>query len=102
MLEYNLNENVQFNAESNLYRGVTDGFTDVGLKFGVSYFFGGVAAPAVAPAPVAVDSDGDGVEDRLDKCADTPRTDKVDSEVPAPISGIITEIRFQKDAVVEV
>ena len=29
-------------------------------------------------------------------------TDKVDSEVPAPISGIITEIRFQKDAVVEV
>ena len=29
-------------------------------------------------------------------------TDKVDSEVPAPVSGIITEIRFQKDAVVEV
>jgi len=29
-------------------------------------------------------------------------TDKVDSEVPAPASGVITEIRFQKDAVVEV
>ena len=29
-------------------------------------------------------------------------TDKVDSEVPAPVSGIITEIRFYKDAVVEV
>lgn len=29
-------------------------------------------------------------------------TDKVDSEVPSPISGMITEIRFQKDAVVEV
>lgn len=29
-------------------------------------------------------------------------TDKVDSEVPAPISGIITEIRFNRDAVVEV
>jgi 2-oxoglutarate dehydrogenase E2 component (dihydrolipoamide succinyltransferase) len=29
-------------------------------------------------------------------------TDKVDSEVPAPVSGVITEIRFQKDAVVEV
>ncbi len=29
-------------------------------------------------------------------------TDKVDSEVSAPISGIITEIRFHKDAVVEV
>jgi 2-oxoglutarate dehydrogenase E2 component (dihydrolipoamide succinyltransferase) len=29
-------------------------------------------------------------------------TDKVDSEVPAPVSGIITEIRFHKDAVVEV
>jgi 2-oxoglutarate dehydrogenase E2 component (dihydrolipoamide succinyltransferase) len=29
-------------------------------------------------------------------------TDKVDSEVPVPVSGIITEIRFHKDAVVEV
>ncbi len=29
-------------------------------------------------------------------------TDKVDSEVPAPVSGIITEIRFQKDDVVAV
>ncbi|WP_395061613.1 dihydrolipoamide acetyltransferase family protein [Flavobacterium sp.] len=29
-------------------------------------------------------------------------TDKVDSDVPAPLSGVITEIRFQKDAVVEV
>lgn len=29
-------------------------------------------------------------------------TDKVDSEVPTPVSGVITEIRFQKDAVVEV
>ena len=29
-------------------------------------------------------------------------TDKVDSEVPSPVSGIITEIHFQKDAVVGV
>ncbi|MFZ4105020.1 dihydrolipoamide acetyltransferase family protein [Flavobacterium sp.] len=29
-------------------------------------------------------------------------TDKVDSEVPAPVSGVITEIRFHKDTVVEV
>lgn len=29
-------------------------------------------------------------------------TDKVDSEVPSPVSGAITEIRFQKDDVVEV
>jgi 2-oxoglutarate dehydrogenase E2 component (dihydrolipoamide succinyltransferase) len=29
-------------------------------------------------------------------------TDKVDSEVSAPVSGVITEIRFQKDDVVEV
>ena len=27
-------------------------------------------------------------------------TDKVDSDVPAPVSGVITEIRFQKDDVV--
>jgi len=29
-------------------------------------------------------------------------TDKVDSEVPSSVSGTITEIRFQKDDVVEV
>ena len=29
-------------------------------------------------------------------------TDKVDNDVPSPVSGIITEIRFQKDVVVEV
>ncbi|WP_298303573.1 dihydrolipoamide acetyltransferase family protein [Flavobacterium sp.] len=29
-------------------------------------------------------------------------TDKVDSDVPAPVSGVITEIRFQKDDVIEV
>ena len=29
-------------------------------------------------------------------------TDKVDSDVPAPVSGVITEIRFQKDTVVAV
>jgi 2-oxoglutarate dehydrogenase E2 component (dihydrolipoamide succinyltransferase) len=29
-------------------------------------------------------------------------TDKVDNDVPSPVSGIITEIRFQKDEVVEV
>ncbi len=29
-------------------------------------------------------------------------TDKVDSEIPAPFSGTITEIRFGKDAIVAV
>ena len=29
-------------------------------------------------------------------------TDKVDNDVPSPVSGVITEIRFQKDAIVEV
>ncbi len=29
-------------------------------------------------------------------------TDKVDNDLPAPVSGVITEIRFQKDDVVEV
>lgn len=29
-------------------------------------------------------------------------TDKVDSDVPSPVSGVITEIRFQKDAIVGV
>jgi 2-oxoglutarate dehydrogenase E2 component (dihydrolipoamide succinyltransferase) len=45
-------------------------------------------------------SEGDYVE--ADETIVEVATDKVDNDVPAPVSGVITEIRFQKDDVVEV
>jgi len=54
---------------------------------GIGFQFNwGAPAPVEAPAPVReeapadVDSDGDGVPDRLDKCPNTPRGVKVDSD----------------------
>lgn len=95
--KYQINNNLVFNTEANLYQGITDGFTDVGLKMGVSYYFAGKSAPVVTeapkpaqpvakvepvmpPKPVKVDSDNDGVEDRIDNCPNTPSTDAVDSQ----------------------
>jgi 2-oxoglutarate dehydrogenase E2 component (dihydrolipoamide succinyltransferase) len=45
-------------------------------------------------------SEGDYVE--ADETIVEVATDKVDNDVPSPVSGVITEIRFQKDDVVEV
>jgi outer membrane beta-barrel protein len=47
---------------------------------GITYAFGGKkAAAAPKAAPVKVDSDGDGVADDKDKCPNTPKAAKVDS-----------------------
>jgi len=74
-------------VEANRYQGISQSYSDAGIKLGASYHFG--AAPAVAPtpapepAPVVVpvvgDADKDGVTDDKDQCADTPITDKVDT-----------------------
>ncbi len=84
------------------------------LSLGVSYRFGGAAAPvaavaapvaamvaapapkpAPAPAPVAKvdpDSDGDGVPDSIDQCPNTPRGTRVD-KVGCPCD-ITQEVHF--------
>jgi len=49
--------------------------------FGLTYFFGGEKAEAAPPpAPEPMDTDGDGVYDDRDRCPDTPRGVKVDSD----------------------
>lgn len=82
------NSNLFVNAEAAVYQGLDRGYTDVGAKLGINYFFGSskpvkkvepAPAPTPAPAPMALDSDNDGVMDGDDRCANTPMSDAVDS-----------------------
>lgn len=60
---------------------------DLAVNIGIGYAFGGKKAAAAAPAVVAApvqpaeaDTDGDGVVDSRDKCANTPRELAVDAD----------------------
>ncbi len=114
------NQNVGLFAEANRYQGINKSYADAGIKLGVTYLFGATAvkaaptpapAPAPAPAPVVAtpatvaDTDGDGVPDNIDRCADTPKTHKVDStgctvyeETLASVGDIDIEVRFPFDS----
>lgn len=109
------NQNVAAFAEANRYQGIDESYADAGIKLGVTYLFGSAkAAPAPAPAPAPVakpvpvaDSDSDGVNDNMDRCADTPANHKVDSsgctvyeEVMASVGDIDIEVRFPFDSAV--
>lgn len=82
-------ENLAIFAEANRYQGISQSFSDAGIKVGLSYVFGSAQQaaptpapqpePAPAPAPVIGDADQDGVTDDKDQCANTPITDKVDT-----------------------
>ncbi|MBU2969488.1 OmpA family protein [Pseudoalteromonas sp. C2R02] len=75
-------DNVAFSGEINLYEGLNENHTDVGVKLGVNYFFG-EASPAVkkevepatvsqVAAPAApIDTDNDGVYDVADNCVNS-------------------------------
>ncbi len=84
-LGYNffLNNNVSISPEVNALLGDT---TLVTTGVGINYHFGvkepvkAEPAPVVAAVAAPVDSDGDGVTDDKDACADTPKGDKVDEK----------------------
>lgn len=108
------NQNFALYAEANRYQGIDETYGDAGIKLGMTYAFGSAAAkptPAPAPAPVApvkaapVDSDGDGVPDTADKCANTPANHKVDAtgctvfeEKMAAVGDVDIEVRFAFDS----
>lgn len=91
---HHFTENLFVNAETAIYQGLDRGYTDVGAKLGINYFFGGKSQAPVkveaAPAPIAKsavkpvveapkDSDKDGILDQDDRCANTPMVDAVDA-----------------------
>ena len=80
-----ITDNLFANFETSVYQGIDKGYTDVGAKLGINYFFGQNTMPAEpvqpAPEPVKVlpaDDDNDGINNADDKCANTPMTDAVD------------------------
>ncbi len=79
-----------------------DRFGDWVVNIGLAIpFGGGKAAPAAAPVaaampePVAMDSDGDGVSDSMDRCANTVSGAKVDAngcEIDSDNDGVVNRL----------
>lgn len=69
--------NIQFITEIAAYQPIASSDTDahLGLKFGLSYAFGGTAAPSMP-----IDADNDGVVDSKDQCSNTPAGTLVDAK----------------------
>ncbi|MCG7562128.1 MULTISPECIES: OmpA family protein [Pseudoalteromonas] len=89
---HHFSDNFAANFETAIYQGIDRGYTDVGAKLGINYFFGGASSskpvePAPAPQPepepvvaAPVDTDKDGIYDMDDQCANTPMSDAVDAQ----------------------
>jgi OOP family OmpA-OmpF porin len=56
------------------------------------------AAPVTAAAPVAIDSDGDGVTDDMDKCPDSPADKPVDAEGCTIVSVVLKNVQFESNS----
>lgn len=84
-----LGGNWEFRTDLRAFNSLDNEYTDLVVNLGVSYLFGNAPAPVSKPAPAAAvvapavvaekDTDGDGVMDSKDQCADTPKTHKVDA-----------------------
>ncbi|ALS99015.1 OmpA family protein [Lacimicrobium alkaliphilum] len=90
---WQLNENWKVISEFAAYHGFSDDVSDFGFKLGLAYKFGHASTSSYQPtrtepaettqqpaqaAAAPTDSDGDGIYDEQDRCANTPREDKVD------------------------
>lgn len=81
-IKRSLSDSWQFRTDIRAFNSLDNEYTDLAVTAGIGFVFGGASAPVAAPvvaAPVEVDSDGDGVFDSKDQCANTPRTHKVDA-----------------------
>ncbi|GGD72870.1 OmpA family protein [Lacimicrobium alkaliphilum] len=97
---WHLNDSWKLVTEFAAYHAFNEDITDFGFKLGLAYKFGqtsgsayqpvntapetaSTTSSAVAPEAAATppkDSDGDGVNDEQDRCANTPAEDKVDAQ----------------------
>lgn len=84
-LKARLARNWEWRTDVRAFNSLDEEHTDIVFSTGISFLFGvkSASAPVREPTPVAyqeTDSDGDGVLDSADKCPDTPRRYKVDSD----------------------
>jgi len=86
-LKYFLTDNVALRTDLRHVLGFASIENNLEWTFGLTFLFGGskpvaektvVREAAAAPAPVVLDTDGDGVPNDRDKCLDTPAGVKVD------------------------
>lgn len=83
----NTSPNFKVITEVATYHDFGEGFNDYSIKIGFAYMFGASSKPAPVAAKVK-DSDGDGVEDSRDLCANTPLNTRVDNTgciTPKPV-----------------
>lgn len=94
-VKYFFNESLFLRTEGRLYNMHDLGQQDYAVNLAIGYAFGGTKAAATAPAAAArgaVDSDGDGVLDGADACANTPAGTKVDArgcEIDTDRDGVV-------------
>jgi len=73
------NNNVFIRAEGRLYTMEQPNLHDHAVNLAIGYAFGGGSASSATATRGPVDTDGDGVLDSADACANTPAGTKVDS-----------------------
>ena len=75
-----LNDKMGLYFETKAHYQFSEHFDELTAQVGFVYFFGDneKIMPAVAAAPVLLDSDNDGIVDEHDRCPESPMIDKVD------------------------
>jgi OOP family OmpA-OmpF porin len=95
---WHVNDNVKIITEAAAYQTLaSNSNTHIGLKLGLAYTFGGSTMTA---KPISVDSDNDGVFDKMDQCAGTPigiRVDSVGCALDSDGDGILNTIDMCPD-----
>ena len=96
---WDVSDNVKIITEVAVYQPLASGNsnTHIGLKLGLAYTFGGSTMTAM---PISVDSDNDGVFDKMDDCANTPigtRVDNVGCALDSDSDGVLNTIDMCPD-----
>jgi OOP family OmpA-OmpF porin len=80
-LRWMFTDRLGMRLEARVLHSLDEVENDILVSAGLNYYFGNVTAPAapVAVVAVAVDSDGDGVNDDMDQCPNTSTGTRVDS-----------------------
>lgn len=79
---WDLNDKWKLVTEAGYMYDFGQSYSDYTFKLGLAYYYGSTPTSQPKPMPVAPigDSDGDGVNDNLDRCPATPAGTRVDSQ----------------------